>query len=553
MRQPNCYVGLINLILVAVMMIAVPVQSSLFHFSHPDQTEAPNHVARPASSLSIGQYNRSRNPLRNGTSSTSRTHPHPLQHDISPFLHWVFFHYHKSGHDFTISLSQAIRKQCHSFHIHERDGYKRQNDLDAFFLPRFGSIFGNHDVYVTVPGAYATNWTTTFTSPQHRFRIVHLVRDPYEMVLSAYRFHSQLPIPEDWINRQAIDYCSGTFVGENFVTTTRPLGVFHGQSDVVEEWVRQAMRLCRQTSRMFHPLASYHEMLNKSASLWEYTGRRNLRGTWFDWFSGHKPAAPVASPTLSPVRVPVPAVSGGRHVRPVRQIRPTGPAIRHTYQDNAYARNYSLPINRTEVQAYLAGLAFYEHNATAHGPDLYPAIRIEALHSMFSDMGDILHMAVTKLYQEPSLAMSMTLAQFGVGDPAVFDEAARKMFTFLLPPHRNASASEHSGCRGRLCNCLSVNEGVNLLRKACFLSGNHSHGNHGVLFGGRNDSASGNETSNVKPQHVTSHLMRRELTQLYKARLAADPVLGPLLQLVAKIIHTEPQDKALIHFRAGEL
>lgn len=400
-----------------------------------------------------------------------------------PPLHWVFLQYHKSGHDFTQKFSLALHQHCHTSSMHDEN--KRKNNMEQHYSTRTFFLTKN-DVYVTVPGAFAGNWSKVFQSPGHNYRIVHLVRDPFDLILSAYLFHSEDPPPEQWIKYANAEYCSGTDLpAEDFLRTTAPyLGAYHGNQAQVHAWIATAHELCLLSRKVFHPQASYQTILLQARFLPEILANAS--------YLAHFPSSWKAT----------------------------------------------LPLSASDAHSfYRSSTAFYSHNATLYGPDLYPAIRVQALHSLFSTFGDLLHMAVTRLFEEPRYVMSVTLADFGINNRTVFRSTAQKVLSFLLPASKGGEVNMTSETcqRSALCRCFHLEQAVDLMEQACYVDeakwlASKYLSSHGQAKAGQNTLAS----------HITAGLLPSETMQMYKTRLAADPILGPLLSFVAKIIHAPP-------------
>jgi hypothetical protein len=114
-------------------------------------------------------------------------------------LHWLFFHYHKTGNEFSALISSAFSERCNAKLGHFTE--KRMNSMkETFFPSENNELIYNNDLILIVPGSFTEDWNNTFSLlPHHHYRILHMVRDPTEMILSAYRYHSQSPPPEVWI------------------------------------------------------------------------------------------------------------------------------------------------------------------------------------------------------------------------------------------------------------------------------------------------------------------------------------------------------------------
>ena len=98
-------------------------------------------------------------------------------------LHWLFLHYHKTG----AFLSEAIAKSVSV----DKFTYKSDNSKRIGF-----NTLNTANVIHSHAGNLLFNWSTSLITPKYQYRVIHFVRDPYDMTLSAFLYHSQHPAPE---------------------------------------------------------------------------------------------------------------------------------------------------------------------------------------------------------------------------------------------------------------------------------------------------------------------------------------------------------------------
>jgi hypothetical protein len=98
-------------------------------------------------------------------------------------VHWIFLHYHKTGAVLSEKIATAIA--LNRFSLLD-DKNKRKDFL----------IGESADIILSHGGNFLFNWTQTLSKPNLLYRVVHLVRDPYDMVISGLLYHSQSPPPE---------------------------------------------------------------------------------------------------------------------------------------------------------------------------------------------------------------------------------------------------------------------------------------------------------------------------------------------------------------------
>lgn len=121
-----------------------------------------------------------------------------------PF-HWIFVHYHKTGHDLARKLSEvfAEHKACH---VKNRHQFQRRISVDIH-LPMLRAI----DIAVMAAPDIQKPWNSSLLGDDTVLaRFVHFLRDPYDMVMSGYLYHSQDEAPgiELWLKNPTFDPCA---------------------------------------------------------------------------------------------------------------------------------------------------------------------------------------------------------------------------------------------------------------------------------------------------------------------------------------------------------
>ena len=122
------------------------------------------------------------------------------KYSLADHLHWAFLHYHKTGHDLCGYFSNVFNdsaSQCKKVVIIEMF---RSDKVHAKTLL-------SADLATIHPNIFL--WDSVFNVPQHSFRIVHFVREPFDMVMSAYLYHRQVPYPapEHFLGSKHYDPC----------------------------------------------------------------------------------------------------------------------------------------------------------------------------------------------------------------------------------------------------------------------------------------------------------------------------------------------------------
>ena len=151
------------------------------------------------------------------------------RHPENPLDYNIFIiHYHKSGHDIADSLLKLLGREGKGAGLrttldktkrkHIREIRKRTHDMNTT-CPRghypcgYASILAAPDFFcsndvldeVLKPvSALPTDSNLGRMNSQSTAcgtKIIHMVRDPFEMALSNYFYHSQSPTPEDWVEK----------------------------------------------------------------------------------------------------------------------------------------------------------------------------------------------------------------------------------------------------------------------------------------------------------------------------------------------------------------
>ena len=121
---------------------------------------------------------------------------------ILPETRWAFVSYHKSGHMLSFYLVSSLDK-LGGVHIEERN----------YFPP--ANVYNPEDLKGNVvhlsEAVLAQNWHESYSNHKTiKHRIIHFLRDPLQMVISAYLYHSQDPTPEGTSWYSTYTYCPCT-------------------------------------------------------------------------------------------------------------------------------------------------------------------------------------------------------------------------------------------------------------------------------------------------------------------------------------------------------
>jgi hypothetical protein len=180
-----------------------------------------------------------------------------------PDLKWVMIHYHKTGHNLVQAIMRSFKPKC--------NGRLTANWLSAA-RKKLSEPF-EYDLNVLTSPQLDFNWTRYFDRGGKKlFRIVHFVRDPYEMIMSAFNYHSQIPFPETWIGNIDFNPCAdirghnatgGDFPYQSLASTFSR--VSNSTQSELEREIKNVQLKCKEMYTKYHqPGDSYHSVLQKT-------------------------------------------------------------------------------------------------------------------------------------------------------------------------------------------------------------------------------------------------------------------------------------------------
>lgn len=105
---------------------------------------------------------------------------------------WVLIHYHKTGHDLVQTVTDLIIHRTNASYWNKKD--TTRNNISPFIKDFHQNIIELHAPDMPF------DWNEQFGRLDTNVKIVHFVREPYDMILSGYLYHSQNPSPvsEKW-------------------------------------------------------------------------------------------------------------------------------------------------------------------------------------------------------------------------------------------------------------------------------------------------------------------------------------------------------------------
>lgn len=211
-------------------------------------------------------------------------------------VHWIVLHYHKTGNYLSTTLTKPFEAKNISVfvdHIH-----KRKTFVPSFFLEsssnrattarRKGSSGSDHHypIIISRAGNFLFDWNKELLHSQEiQYKVAHMVRDPYDMILSALLYHSQDNMPEAWLGRHLNPCVSNKQDILQFLETIsrHPCAP---NLYILQQYVRDITATCQ---RLYHQYStiSYHHTLRSLIrqgkiveSLQMEASRSILSGVW---------------------------------------------------------------------------------------------------------------------------------------------------------------------------------------------------------------------------------------------------------------------------------
>lgn len=133
-----------------------------------------------------------------GIGATAIYEPHP--EEAAHPNHWLFLHYHKTGYSITNQLASVFAGDPCNAVIK-----KQHNRVDERENQRSTAL---SDIGVVAGAEMDFDWNAAlFQGFFQSFRIVHFTRDPFDMVVSGYLYHSEDPPPERWLSKKDYRPC----------------------------------------------------------------------------------------------------------------------------------------------------------------------------------------------------------------------------------------------------------------------------------------------------------------------------------------------------------
>ena len=210
--------------------------------------------------------------------------------------HWIFVHYHKTGHDLARRLAEVfIAPPCtavveHRFHrrvpIQNQTNLIRSTDVSIVAAP---------DIQIA--------WNMSFLNKtEGNVKMVHFVRDPFDMVISAYLYHAQNwpPGKEAWLKYPTFDPCEvnpmelekyADHIGSYYGNVNNFMGLIQKSLEICKGFYNQHPRLgVRGYSATLRMLSKEDGLILEAArSIPSVRGGDILRMATNAWFEHNTP------------------------------------------------------------------------------------------------------------------------------------------------------------------------------------------------------------------------------------------------------------------------
>lgn len=176
--------------------------------------------------------------------------------DEGPNFHGIILHYHKTGNFLSRTLTTPFSAKNISVHV---DNVHKRKSFDPSYFTKT-SAEKVHPVTISRAGNFFFPWNDVLANnDQVQYRVAHMVRDPYDMVLSGFLYHSQQVMPEGWLGRN-INPCVS-----NKQDMTQYLSIIskhpNGPSlETLQRYVQQVTTACQLIHREYST-DNYHRTL----------------------------------------------------------------------------------------------------------------------------------------------------------------------------------------------------------------------------------------------------------------------------------------------------
>jgi hypothetical protein len=152
---------------------------------------------------------------------------------------WIFVHYHKTGHDLARKLADVFRHGTCTAAV------RFQFDRRVSVLRHVNTLRETEIAVMAGPDMDGPWNATLLGKKDPTVRFVHFVRDPLDMVLSAYLYHAQedSPVLEKWLHVKGFDPC-GINARTLFDKFAKVIGTNYGDYMHVVDLIANTIQEC---------------------------------------------------------------------------------------------------------------------------------------------------------------------------------------------------------------------------------------------------------------------------------------------------------------------
>lgn len=279
-----------------------------------------------------------------------------ISKSTSDKIHWVLIHYHKTGHELCNYFGSYVFQYSNCKRV-------KVSNIKPFWTQDAGKLL-NSDVSILKPHGF--EWQKVFNVAGHSFRVVHFVREPFDMVMSGYLYHSEIPAPEGWLNNENFDPCFVEEKKEVDIIRNKYLPAIqkYTQNKVnITKMYDDILKLCRQLSSKNNKY-SFNNQLHIASNASVFEGVR-----------------------LEAVR----ALILGDHLS----------MAYNTLQESSAKQSKNINVRRTFTAEFpVQDVAFYRRSTVSLYDFLMPVVRDEVFYKCFENKEEAVESAIKSAFHD---------------------------------------------------------------------------------------------------------------------------------------------------------
>jgi hypothetical protein len=203
------------------------------------------------------------------------------QRDSLP-VHWIVIHYHKTGNFLSTTLTKPF--EALNVSIYADDVHKRKAFEPFYFTKSLSDTV--YPIIISRASNFLFDWNKVLLNNNKvQYRVAHMVRDPYDMVLSGFLYHSQTKMPEGWLANKINPCLANNHDIHQFLSTIsqHPCGP---NFKTLQQYVRNITSVCQRIHREFSTNNYYRTLRSmiargfRSEALQMEASRTLLSGVW---------------------------------------------------------------------------------------------------------------------------------------------------------------------------------------------------------------------------------------------------------------------------------